>query len=80
MALLDETVPQIEDEEITRVMATDEEKLNWLERAVIESYKNLKAQFDGQAKREVVRKITRLGFNSFVEDAEIKFIKNMQGE
>lgn len=27
-----------------------------------------------------MKKITNLGFNSFVEDAEIKYIKNMDGK
>ena len=80
MSLFVEALPHIQAQAITHVTATETEKLNWLERAVIESYKNLKAQFEGEAKREVVKKITNLGFDSFVEDAEIKFIKNMQGQ
>lgn len=47
---------------------------------MVESYKNLKAQFEGESKREVVKKISSLGFDSFVENAEIKFIKNMQAK
>ena len=70
---LDEDIPE-------NVMAYDQEKQNWLERAVIETYKNMKAQFEGETKREVVKKIQNLGFENFVQDAEIKFIKNLQGK
>jgi hypothetical protein len=79
MSLFVEALPHIQAQAITHVTATETEKLNWLERAVIESYKNLKAQFEGEAKREVVKRISSLGFENFVEDAEIKFIKNLQG-
>ena len=60
--------------------ATDDEKMNWLEKAIIESYRQMKAQFDSETHSEVVKKISKLGFNSFVEDAEIKYIKNMDGK
>ncbi len=40
----------------------------------------MKAQFDTEVHSEVVKKISKLGFNSFVEDAEIKYIKNMDGK
>ena len=33
-----------------------------------------------QTHSEVVKKITNLGFNTFSEDAEIKYIKNMDGK
>jgi hypothetical protein len=59
---------------------TETEQLNWLEKAIISSYKQLKDQFDTQTQSEVVRKITNLGFNTFSEDAEIKYIKNMDGK
>ena len=54
--------------------------MNWLEKAIIESYKQMKAQFDVDTKSEVVKKITDLTFNSFVADAEIKYIKNMDSK
>jgi hypothetical protein len=59
---------------------TEPEQLNWLEKAIISSYKQLKEQFDTQTQSEVVKKITNLGFNTFSEDAEIKYIKNMDGK
>ena len=40
----------------------------------------MKAQFDSEVHSEVVKKISKLGFNLFVEDAEIKYIKNMDGK
>ena len=60
--------------------ANEDEKANWLDKAIFESYKQLKAQFDTEVHSEVVKKISKLGFNSFVEDAEIKYIKNMDGK
>lgn len=54
--------------------------MNWLEKAIVESYKQLKAEFDVQTHSEVVQKISKLSFNSFVEDAEIRYIKNMDGK
>ena len=75
-----EALPHIEAKVITRVHATDDEKMNWLEKAIIESYRQMKAQFDSETHSEVVKKISKLGFNSFVEDAEIKYIKNMDGK
>lgn len=77
----DEIDEEVEDEDIPEdVMAYDGEKQNWLERAVVETYKNMKAQFEGESKREVVQRIQKLGFENFVQDAEIKFIKNLQGK
>ncbi len=40
----------------------------------------MKDQFDSEVHSEVVKKISKLGFNSFVENAEIKYIKNMDGK
>ena len=44
----------VQDEEAPEVMVYDSEKQNWLERAVVETYRNMKAQFEGESKREVV--------------------------
>ena len=54
--------------------------MNWLEKPIVESYKEMKEQFDVEIHSEAVQKISNLGFNSFVEDAEIKFIKNMDAK
>jgi len=54
--------------------------MNWLEKAIVESYKQMKDQFDTETHSEVVKKISNLGFNSFVSDAEIKYIKNMDSK
>ncbi len=54
--------------------------MNWLEKAIVESYRLMKNQFDTETHSEVVKKISKLGFNSFVEDVEIKYIKNMDGK
>jgi hypothetical protein len=40
----------------------------------------MKAQFEGETHSEEVKKITDLSFNTFVEDTEIKYIKNMDGK
>jgi hypothetical protein len=40
----------------------------------------MKEQFEGETHTDVVKKITDLGYNSFVEDAEIKYIKNIDGK
>lgn len=82
LATFVEALPHIEMNSVTKVHvhATDSEKLNWLEKAITESYRQLKEQFDTETHSEVVKKITNLGFNSFVEDAEIKYIKNMDGK
>jgi len=47
----------VQEEDAADVLAYDGEKQNWLERAVVETYKNMKAQFEGESKREVVKKI-----------------------
>jgi hypothetical protein len=77
-----EAIPHIEAKAITKinVHATDSEKLNWLEKAIIESYRQMKEQFDTETHSDVVKKISNLGFNSFVQDAEIKYIKNMDSK
>ena len=75
-----EALPHIQAKVITKVHATEDEKTNWLDKAIVESYRQLKAQFDTEIHSEVVKKISKLGFNSFVEDAEIKYIKNMDGK
>jgi hypothetical protein len=75
-----EAIPHIQAKAITKVHATEDEKTNWLDKAIVESYRQMKAQFDGEVHSEVVKKISKLGFNSFVEDAEIKYIKNMDGK
>lgn len=75
-----EAIPHIQTKAITKVHATDDEKLNWLEKAIVESYRQLKDQFNTETHSEVVTKISKLGFNSFVEDAEIRYIKNMDGK
>jgi hypothetical protein len=49
-----EALPHIEAKAITRVHATDDEKMNWLEKAIIESYRQMKAQFDTETHSEVV--------------------------
>jgi hypothetical protein len=54
------------------------EEMNWLERAIVESYNNLKAEFEGAEKREVVARITSLSFLTFTEKAKIKFVKGME--
>ena len=75
-----EALPHIQAKAITKVHATEDEKTNWLDKAIVESYRQLKAQFDTEVHSEVVKKISKLSFNSFVEDAEIKYIKNMDGK
>ena len=72
-----EALPHIQAKAITRVHATEDDKMNYLEKAIVESYRQMKEQFDTEVHSEVVKKISKLGFNSFVEDAEIKYIKNM---
>jgi hypothetical protein len=37
----------------------------------------MKGQFDGQTKSKIVKKITKLSFTKFVEDCEIKYIREM---
>lgn len=59
---------------------TDDEKLNWLENAIIQSYKELKSQFDNETHSEVILKITKFGFKNYVEDAVVQFIKNLHPE
>ena len=75
-----EALPHIQAKVITKVHGTEDEKTNWLDKAIVESYRQLKAQFDTEVHSEVVKKISKLSFNSFVEDAEIKYIKNMDGK
>ncbi len=75
-------LPHIEAKEIKKihVHATDGEKINWLEKAIVQSYKQMKDQFNTETHSEVVKKISNLGFDSFVSDAEIKYIKNMDSK
>ena len=40
----------------------------------------MKAQFDSEVHSEVVKKTSKLGFDSFVDNAEIKYIKKMDGK
>jgi hypothetical protein len=54
--------------------------MNWLEKAIVQSYKQMKEQFNIETHSEVVKKISNLGFDSFVSDAEIKYIKNMDSK
>jgi hypothetical protein len=84
MVLFVDAFPHIHSKTVSRISSTtsvDDEKQNsLLEKAVIESYKNMRAKFEGETKREFVKKISNLGFDSLLENAEIKFIKNMQGQ
>lgn len=68
LALFVESLPQIQSFDNTQqvMQESETEQLNWLERAVIHSYNNLKAQFDGEEKREIVQKISNFGFTTFV--------------
>jgi len=56
------------------------EPQNWLEKAIKSSYLVMKEQFNVKTHSEAVKKITNLGFNSFVLDADIRFIKEMEGD
>jgi hypothetical protein len=62
---------------MVEVQATEEDQQNWLDRAIVSSYNQMKGQFDTQTKSKVVKKITSLSFNKFVENTEIKYIKEM---
>jgi hypothetical protein len=56
------------------------ESQNWLENAIKSSYLVMKEQFNVKTHSDAVKKITNLGFNSFVLDADIRFIKEMEGD
>jgi hypothetical protein len=70
-------LPEIEAYGMVEVQATEEDQQNWLDRAIVSSYNQMKGQFDTQTKSKVVKKITSLSFNKFVENTEIKYIKEM---
>jgi len=38
----------------------------------------MRGQFDTQTKSKIVKKITKLSFTKFVEDCEIKYIREME--
>jgi hypothetical protein len=54
---------------------------NWLKNAIVNSFNTLKAEFDGHSatQTEEVKRITNLGFTTFIEDAQIEYIQKMQG-
>jgi hypothetical protein len=56
------------------------EPQNWLEKAIKSSNLVMKDQFNVKTHSEATKKITNLGFNSFVLNADIRSIKEIEGD
>lgn len=52
---------------------------DWLINAIIQSYTQLKQDFQAKTQSQQVQRITSLGFTTFEESAQIQYISNLQG-